>query len=163
METLNCESGIEIRLQTARLLIGKTMKTMQRWCDDGKIVSRIVDLRGKRIVSLDSVLPYTCLSPEDKKLIQQADAGDANAQNEVGILFLETHRSDIAFGWFQEAAKSRHPDAMHCLFHLYIHGSIGIEKNEALGIRWLAAAAAEGHVIATAQIRAMYERDLPMY
>lgn len=158
MDIEDCSVGIEIRLHTARLLIGKTMKTMQRWCDDGKIVSRVVDQRGKRIVSLDSVLPYTGLCMDHRALVQQADCGNPDAQTEVGIIFLEAQRPEIAFEWFQEAAKVHHPDAMHSLFHFYITGNMGIEKNEALGISWLAAAAAHGHVIAMAQMEALYRR-----
>lgn len=158
MDPIDCSNSVEIKLSTARLLIGKTMKTVQRWCDDGKIISRVVDLRGKRIVPLESVLPFTLLSIEDCHLIKQADSGNAEAQNELGVIFLEAGKADIAFNWFQEAAKSNHPDAMHWLFKYYVYGSMGVGRNEALAISWLAAAASKGHIIAEAQMRALYDR-----
>lgn len=158
MDPVDCSNSIEIKLSTARLLIGKTMKTIQRWCDDGKIMSRVVDLRGKRIVPLASVLPFTLLRLEDSYLVKQADCGDAEAQNELGVIFLEAGKTGIAFDWFQEAAKSNHPDAMHWLFKYYVCGSMGVERNDPLAFSWLIASASKGHIIAEAQMRALYER-----
>lgn len=151
---------IEIKLYTAHLLIGKTMKTMQRWCEDGKIASRVVDLRGKRVVSLESVLPFTSLSFADSDLVKQADGGDCDAQNEIGIILLESKKSEIALEWFREAAKSRHADAMHFLFQYYVTGNMGVAKDEHLAISWLAASAAQGHIIAKAQIRSLFDKGL---
>lgn len=151
---------VEIKLYTAHLLIGKTMKTMQRWCEEGKIASRVVDLRGKRVVSLESVLPFTSLTDEDSDLVKQADSGDCNAQSELGVVLLESKKYEIALEWFREAAKSQHPDAMHFLFQFYVSGNMSVAKDEVLAIRWLAAAAAQGHVIATAQIRSLFDRSL---
>lgn len=152
--------SVEIKLYTAHLLIGKTMKTMQRWCEDGKIASRVVDMRGKRVVSFESVLPFTSLTIADSGLVKKADSGDCNAQNEVGIILLEFKKPEIALKWFREAAKSRHADAMHFLFQYYLTGNMGVAKDETLAISWLAASAAQGNIIAKAQIRSLVDRGL---
>jgi TPR repeat protein len=156
MVVLNNASAIEIGLRTASLLTGKAIKTMQRWCDEGKLASRIVDLRGKKVVLFKDVLSLTPLSLDDSNLVEQADRGDATAQNDIGILFIAAGKPQIAMEWFQEAAVQGHADAMHGLSYCYLGNHVGIEKNEQLGLHWLAAAAAQGHFIASAQMQALY-------
>jgi TPR repeat protein len=124
---------------------------MQRWCADGTLRSHIVDQRGKRMVLLDSVLAYTPLCTDDAWLVAAAASGDAGAKNEIGVIFLEAGKPEIALDWFNGAAKAGHADAMHWLSKYFIYGNMGVAANEALGMSWLAAAAAKGHEIAKAQ------------
>ncbi|MGI4848460.1 MAG: hypothetical protein ACRYGK_10060 [Janthinobacterium lividum] len=142
---------IEIDLRLAGLLTGKTSKTMQRWCLEGVLPSRVVDQRGKRLVAVSAVLPHTPLNEEDGALVALAAAGDAEAFDELGVLYLEAGLPELAYEWFSLAAKAGHADAMHWLSKIHIYGGMGKEKNEALGWSWLAAAAAKGHQIAKAQ------------
>jgi TPR repeat protein len=97
------------------------------------------------------VLAFTPLRADDAWLVGQAAGGDAGAQNEIGVIFLEAGKPEIAFAWFDGAAKAGHADAMHWLSKYFIYGTMGVAANEALGMSWLAAAAAKGHEIAKAQ------------
>lgn len=105
------------------------------------------------MVPLDLVQPHLCLSlsPEDALVLANADAGDADAQNEVALLFLTEGKPEWAMGWLELAAKHGHADAMNLLGTGYIEGN-GVPKNENLGIAWIAKAAANGHVISQRQM-----------
>jgi TPR repeat protein len=153
-EALNAE----IALRTAGLLVGRSLKTLQRWCDDGKLPSRVVDLRGKRVTTVAGVLPFTALAPDDACLVVWADAGDTNAQNELGVALLALGKYQLALGWFQAAARRGHADAMHWLSKYYFSGSMGVNEQRDIAMKWLAAAAAQGHAIAKAQMRALPAR-----
>lgn len=142
----------EIGLNTAGLLLGKSVKTMQRWCLEKQIESRVVDLRGKTVVPLSVLLPHTPLTDDDRIWVLQADAGDAHALNELGLIYLAAGKNEMALEWFKEAAIKKHADAMSWLAKYYFAGDMGVEKDEATGLKWLAEAAERGHVIAKAQV-----------
>jgi TPR repeat protein len=145
----------EISLRIAALLTGKSIKTIQRWCDERKLYSRVVDFRGKRVTTVGSILPFTDILPADAGLIVHADSGDAAAQNEIGVILLEAGKPHIALDWFRAAAARDHADAMHWLSKYYLCGTMGVEQNQDIAMKWLAAAAAHGHIIAKAQLRAL--------
>ncbi|AFL72844.1 tetratricopeptide repeat protein [Thiocystis violascens] len=108
---------------------------------------------GRSMVPLDLVQPHLCisLSPEDALVLAKADAGDADAQNEVALLFLTEGKPEWAIGWLELAAKHGHADAMNLLGTCYIEGN-GVPKNDNLGIAYIAKAAANGHVISQRQM-----------
>ena len=95
---------------------------------------------------------------EDYELLIEADAGDADAQNDLAQLFLDADRPDIALHWLQLAVDQEHPDAMHNLATLYIKGN-GLPRDETLGLMWLAKAASCGHPIAKQQVAALHSRQ----
>ena len=72
----------------------------------------------------------------------------------MALLFLDADKPDIDLPWLTLAAEQGHPDAMHHLSKLYIQGT-GPQKNDSLGLMWLAKAASLGHVIAGEQITAL--------
>lgn len=87
-------------------------------------------------------------------LIQQADAGDATAQNEIGQMFAVAGKPVAALYWLKASAEQNHPDAMHNLGSCYIAGN-SVPKDENLGIMWIAKAASYGHVIALTQMKSL--------
>ncbi len=149
MPTIADSINTEISLSAAALLTGKSIKTMQRWCDEGKIPFRIIDKRDKKVIAIKSILPFTPLLFEDAHLIAGAANGDAESQNELGLIYLEAKQFHIAFYWFQSASKKCHADAMHYLSIFYQKGNMGVKKDEQLSLNWLSMAAANGHVLAS--------------
>jgi TPR repeat protein len=145
-----------ISLDTAIIVTDTSKRTLWRRLSEGKIAREEDDERGRAMLDFEGILPMLCVSiaPEDHELFFNADAGDAEAQNDLALLFLESDRPDVALHWLQLAVAQDHADAMHNLGRLYIKG-IGIPKNDNLGLMWLAKAAAFGHVIAERQLTAL--------
>lgn len=145
-----------ISLDTAIIVTDTSKRTLWRRLSEGKIDRQENDGRGRAMLAFEDILPMLCITiaPEDHELFIGSDAGDAEAQNDLALLFLELDRADIALYWLQLAAAQKHTDAMHNLGELYIKG-IGVPKQENLGLMWLAKAAAFGHVIAEQQLAAL--------
>lgn len=119
------------------------------------------DPRGRAMLLWSEVEPHICvpIEPDDQRFILLADAGNAEAQDDMGQLFLRAEKYQAAFYWFEQAAQKNNPDAMQWLGHCYINGK-GVLKDENLGMMWLAKAAALGHVLAQGQIRGLINHAL---
>lgn len=142
-----------ISLDAAVIVTGISKRTLWRRLTEGRIARHANDGRGRAMLALEDIASMFCVpvNPEDYELFTDADAGNAEAQNDLAQLFLEADRPDIALHWLQLAADQEHPDAMQNLAKLYIKG-IGLPKNESLGLMWLAKAASFGHTIASQQL-----------
>ncbi|MBU2768232.1 sel1 repeat family protein [Acidithiobacillus ferrivorans] len=154
-------SSAYISTQTAALLAGKSVRTINNWLESGSI-------SGKRVhaergpgglmwkIDLSSMAAYIPMEMADAcvQKIMQAEEGDADGMNHVGTYFYAANACKIAADWFEAAAKKGHADAMEWLSICYLNG-IGVEKNHALGIQWLGKAAALGHSVAKAKLRAL--------
>jgi uncharacterized protein len=146
-----------ISLQTASALTGLSLSTIRRRIADGTL--KCADDKtayNKTLISLDSIkddigIP---LEPDDIELIKAADAGDANAQNDLAILFLENDKPQNAIYWLELAAKQNFADAMHLLGTCYLKGD-GLAVDNNLALMWIAKAASLGHSIAIAQIKSI--------
>ena len=110
----------------------------------------------KTLICFDSIMSDVCipLSSEDIDVIKEADAGDAAAQNDVGLIFIAHKKWKSAIYWLEQAAKQNFPDAMQWLGECYLKG-FGVEKDENVAVMWIAKAASLGHTIAKMQIEAM--------
>ena len=108
------------------------------------------------MLTFERIVPMLCVSvaPEDYELLIEAAAGDADAQNDLALLFLDADKPEIGLHFLNMAADQGNPDAMHNLSKLHIKG-IGTQKDESTGLMWLAKAASFGHVIASQQITAL--------
>lgn len=108
------------------------------------------------MLTFEDLVPMLCLpmTQDDHELVIEAAAGDAEAQTDLALLFLDADKLDIGLSWLTLAADQGHPDAMHHLSKLYIQGT-GPQKNDSLGLMWLAKAASLGHVIAGEQVTAL--------
>lgn len=149
-----------ISLDTATLVTGVSKRTLWRRLGDGKISRLENDARGRAMLALADLVPMLCVSvdPGDYELLSEADAGDADAQNDLGQLFLDANRPDIALHWIQLAVEQDHADAIHHLSKMYIRG-VGLEKDATKGLIWLAKAASLGHPIAQQQVAALHLRE----
>jgi TPR repeat protein len=104
-------------------------------------------------IDLDSALTWAglTLADDDRALIPAADAGDAAAQRELGLLFLELEQIERAVHWLHLAGAQEDPDAMQWLGKLYARGQ-GVELDEAQAMAWIKKAAEGGHIIAQRQV-----------
>ena len=114
------------------------------------------------MLSIADLAPMLCvpIDSEDYELLADADAGNADAQNDLAQLFLDANRPDIALHWMRLAVDQEHADAIHNLAMLYIKG-IGLERDRTKGLMWLAKAASLGHSIAKQQIDTIHFREIP--
>ncbi|MCG5501894.1 tetratricopeptide repeat protein, partial [Ectothiorhodospira lacustris] len=135
----------EVTLDTAEQLTGLSRRSLRRRLGIGMMrQARLANL-GRGYVPLACIredIPTT-LTPDDEEVIVRADRGDAEAQNDVALLFMEVERYDLALPWLRKAAAQEYPDAMHWLGRCYVSGH-GVEKDEAQGLEWLRRAGGGG-------------------
>lgn len=113
------------------------------------------------MLSWEAVVPHICIAmtAEDLAFVLRADAGDAEAQNDIGQLFSIAGKHEAALYWLQQAAQQGHSDAMQWLGRCHLSGA-GVPEDEYMGVMWIAKAASHGHVIAKAQMNALWPRTL---
>ena len=145
-----------INVEAASSVTQLSKRTLWRRLAEGQITRQENDGEGRTMLTFDDLVPMLCIpvAQQDHDLIIEAAAGDAEAQTDLALLFLEADKPDLGLSWLTLAADQGHSDAMHHLSKLYIQGS-GIQKNDSLGLMWLAKAASLGHMIAGEQITAL--------
>ena len=150
-----------ISIDTASAITELSRRTWWRRISTGEVTRVTDDARGRAMLLWSEVEKHIRLpiEPEDKEFILLADEGDAEAQDDIGQLFLVSGKYKAAFYWFQQAAQQNNPDAMQWLGHCYISGK-GVAKDENLGMMWIAKASALGHVIAQGQMRKLIDGAL---
>jgi len=150
-----------ISLDTACAITEISKNTWWRRIAKGDFTRVTNDPRGRTMLLWSELAPHLCvaLEPEDKEFILLADAGEPQAQDDLGQFFLAAAKPKSAVYWFQLAAQKNHPDAMQWLGHCYVNGQ-GVPKDENLGLMWLARAAALGHVIAQGLMQGLVKRAL---
>ena len=146
-----------VSLQAATTLTGWSERTIRRRIADGTLqCAADNEAHYKTMICFDSIKHDICiaLDTDDIELIKSADAGDAKAQNDLALLFLEKNKPKSAVYWLELAAKQDFADAMHLLGRCYLEGN-GLPKDDNLAIMWIAKAASLGHSIALAQIQSI--------
>lgn len=105
-------------------------------------------------VDLDSALGWAELSleDEDRELILSADAENADAQCDLGLLLLEIGQSKRAIYWLKKAAAQGFADAMQWLGKCYARGE-GVEPDDAQAVAWIKKASELGSVVAQRQLK----------
>jgi TPR repeat protein len=148
---------LQVTIQTAASLTGCSTRTIRRRLTAGLLKNKGGDAdSSKPMVSFESIKPDLCiaLNPDDIELIKSADSGDADAQNDLALLFLENDKFKSAGYWLELAAGQNVSDAMQLLGDCYLKGK-GLPKDNNLAIMWIAKAASLGHSIATAQMASL--------
>lgn len=88
------------------------------------------------------------LDNEIQKLIQAANANDANAQLKLAEMYYNgkgvERNLEAAAQWFKKSAVAGEAEAQFELANMYKQG-MGVEKNNALAIKWYRKAANQGH------------------
>ncbi|MDB5770386.1 MAG: Sel1-like [Burkholderia sp.] len=146
-----------VSLASTVSLTARSERTLWRWIADGTLTRSGDNAKyGKAMVQLESIIPYVCIqiNTKDHDLIVNADNGDAEAQNDLALLFMSYAKPESAIYWLKLAADQNYADAMHWLGRCYIDGN-GVARDENLGIMWLSKAAAHSHSISQVQMQSM--------
>ena len=141
-----------ISIDTASIITERSKRTWQRRLASG--VERVLeDLRGRAMIRLVDVHPFICvpLSDYDISALVLADSGSAAGQCDIGQVFDLLGKHEIAIYWWRQAAEQGYAEAMQCLGSAHAEGR-GVSVDENLALMWIARAAAQGHLIARAQI-----------
>lgn len=148
-----------ISLQSAVTLTDLSERTLRRRLAEGSIVKLKSEDSNKSMISLASIKSDFCLSFEadQLELIQRADQGDAKAQNDLALFFLDNNKPKSALYWLELAIKQNVADAMYLMGCCYLNGN-GLPKDANLAIMWIAKASAAGHRIALAQMQSIYPK-----
>ena len=90
---LAANDGFRLSVATAITLTGWSERTVWRRIADGTIASD--PAQGKSMIAFAQLQPFVVipLTPEDCSVLSSADAGDAEAQNDLALLFLPEARS----------------------------------------------------------------------
>lgn len=95
------------------------------------------------------------------EVLKRAQAGDPNAQNELGLLYSEgqglPHNYLEAKDWFKKAADQGHSGAQVNLGTLYSLGR-GAPYSDHMALFWFQKAAEQRNALAFAKLGMMYER-----
>jgi TPR repeat protein len=146
-----------VSLQATTTLTEWSERTIRRRVADGSLkCAADNEAQYKTMICFDSIKHDICidLNPDDIELLKAADSGDAKAQNDLALLFLDNNKLKSAVYWLELAAKQNFTDAMHLLGCCYLEGN-GLPKDDSLAIMWIAKAASLGHPIALAQIQSI--------
>ncbi|SFM52089.1 Sel1 repeat-containing protein [Ectothiorhodospira mobilis] len=146
-----------IRLNTAMLLTGLSKRSLWRRVSTSPYPTRRESHGGSRtLLAIDTILSDlpVDLDAEDLSVVERADRGDAEAQNDVALILMQAQRPDLAVGWLRLAAQEAYPEAMYWLGRCHVAGQ-GVDRDEEAGLEWIRRAAARGHVIAQRQMAAL--------
>jgi TPR repeat protein len=148
-----------VSIETAVAVTDRSRSTWWRHLSEGKVTRVADDARGRAMLAWADVASEVAvpMDADQLALVLRADAGDAEAQNELGQIFLSAEKFKSAFHWLRQAAGKNNADAMQWLAHCYVSG-YGVPKDDNLCMMWLAKAAAQGHVIAQAQMDGLLQR-----
>lgn len=95
-----------------------------------------------------------------KELRKSAEAGDASAQNALGLLYYEGRGVPQSYRqakeWFEKAAKLGRAGAQVNLGTLYLSGK-GAPQSDQMALFWFSRAAEQGDALAFAKVGRMYE------
>ncbi len=145
-----------ISLDAVAVLTGMGRSTLWRRVAEGGLAKGEKDARGRATLALVDALGLICdaarvtLSDEEVVVLLQADAGDAQAQADMGALLYVASAREAALYWLHAAAEQGNAEAMQWLG--IVHAAGGGEQGNPLGVMWIARASALGHPIAQRQL-----------
>ena len=92
-------------------------------------------------------------------LIKMANEGDADAQDQLGLLYMIGEKANkdpvLAVKWFKKAASQNHLEAQYHLARAYIRGE-GVIKDLDEGVFWAKKASYRGHAASQNILAARY-------
>ena len=145
-----------ISLDAVAVLTGMGRSTLWRRVAEGGLAKGEKDARGRATLALVDALGLICdaarvtLSDEEVVVLLQADAGDAQAQADMGALLYVASAREAALYWLHAAAEQGNAEAMQWLGTAHAAG--GGEQDNQLAVMWVAKAAALDHPIAKQQL-----------
>lgn len=141
-----------IGLESAVAITAISRRTWWRRISAG-LARRLPNVGGRTMLALSDVIPEISIpfSQEDLEMLVRAENGDAEAQADIGALFISANKHKAAFHWLKRAANQGSADAMHWIGMAYASGK-GVPRDEVAAVMWIAKAASFGHVIAREQM-----------
>ncbi len=97
------------------------------------------------------------LGPRTAEIKEAAEAGDAQAQFQLGAAFYSKFSWTNAVIWYRKAAQQGHADGQNALGGMLLNGISGVKQNPEEGIRWLTLAANQNQVNAQLSLARVYE------
>jgi hypothetical protein len=158
-------SSLLISTQTAALLTGKTIRTINNWLESGTIKGHTIPAshlpHGQiwqiDLASMAEHIP-TELTDEFLESVKKAEAGDAQEASNVAAVLAKSGADKIAIAWFELSAKMGNADAMNWLWDIYYNG-YGVDPDFAVAIQWLGKAAKHGSMFAQATVEGLRKID----
>ena len=150
-----------ISLNTAAQLLGVSKRTLWRRIAAGHLLGeKSPDPQGRTLIPLEGIAVNIglALGAEETAVIQQADAGAAEAKQELALLFLQAGLPERARPWLRLAAQQGCADAMFCLGEAQITGTM---TDPAEGLAWIRRAAIAGHPLALAAMERLRRKRGP--
>lgn len=157
LQQVGSQALILISVAAAMTLTEWSESTFRRRIAEGSVRRQLEPgVNGRSMVDFDSIQPHLCLAlgEQDLALIAAADAGDAEAQTDLALLFLAANKPKSAIFWLESAIKKEYANAMYYLSRCYFDGN-GVAQDENMGLMWLSRAAVEGSIIAREQMQAV--------
>jgi len=150
-----------VGLDTAVIVSGVSRRTWWRRLGDGQVQKLPNDAKGRAVISLNDLVDATKhpFSDEYLDLVLRADAGEAEAQNDLGQYLYELGRPEAAMYFVSAAAAAGYSDAMQWLGRAFA-GGMGVEADSKLSVMWLSRAAVAGHSIANVQLQGLLRANL---
>lgn len=113
-----------ISLDASVAMTGISRSTLWRRVTDGSLAMGEKDARGRATLALDEVLALAelPLNAEDVAMLRRADAGEPEAQADVGALCYVGGAHKAALYWLTEAAAQGSAEAMQWLATAYAAG-----------------------------------------
>ena len=115
--------------------------------------------KGEKLTSKDQVKYAEAI----KKYLPRAEAGDAIAQYNLGVLYAAGLGTPVnnqeAMKWFLMAAEQGDADAQNNIGIMYYEGR-GVTKDYSQALHWYTLAAEQEHIAAQYNIGIMYERGI---
>jgi len=145
-----------ISVKTYANLTDLSERTIRRYMTM-KSIDFIAESSSRTLIAFSELIK-NCVIPlnsEGSDLILQADTGNAEAQNDLGLLLLTHNKATLAVYWLNLAAKQQQADAMQLLGDCYALGK-GVEKDSNLAMMWVAKAASLGSVLANQQMDGVF-------
>ena len=97
-----------------------------------------------------------------RQFVELAEAGDAEAQFQLGKLYREgtgvDRNAETAVQWFRQSADQGHADAQYALGTMHLTGE-GVFKDDVWAINWYRKAAQQGHPQAQQDLTRIYSEN----
>ena len=145
-----------VSLNMAAAITGVSKRTLWRRIAEGVVQAYAGGAGEKTLVDVAELRQAACipLTDEDVALIFAADNNRAEAQCELGLMFLAAGRSDEALVWLRQAADKYYGEAMYWVARLQLEGA-GMEQDIEAARHGFERAADYGHVLARHALEAL--------
>ncbi|MFP5344857.1 MAG: tetratricopeptide repeat protein [Gammaproteobacteria bacterium] len=130
------------------------------WLIASLALACVLSAHAERLKPIASEEHGILLSPGMAQLMEEAEAGDADAANTVGVQYemglsvVENYNE--AMKWYRKAAEMGSVEALYNIGAMH-EGGAGVPRNKDEALRWYEQAAAKGHGGAQTRVKILKE------